>query len=99
MQRDNFIFTIGYKDDQAIVDKRNRAKYRKLGTMELFEEGLIKPAVASAIYQREQGDNSDLEALLERMRTELGEDLDEERLRRIYGITRDPSEIDKVLQV
>jgi hypothetical protein len=67
--------------------------------MELYEEGLLKPAVASAIFAREQGEAAELETLLKRMTADFGEEYDEDRLRRIYGITRDPSEIGKVLAV
>jgi hypothetical protein len=99
MQRENFVFTIGYKDDQAIVDRRTKARYRKLDTIGLYEAGLLKPAAASAIFAKEQGDDQSLRELITRMTGDLGEDFDEARLRRIYGISRNPEDISKVLAV
>ncbi len=48
--RDDFLFTIGYEGDTAIVDRRTRAKYRRLSGPELARMGLFKPAVYSGIY-------------------------------------------------
>ena len=89
MQRDDVVFTIGYKGNAAIIDKKLRAKYRSLSTVQLYEKGLLKPAVASAIYERENGNVSELEQLLGRFKTDFGEEMDEQKLRRIYGIATD----------
>ncbi len=99
MQRENFIFTIGYKDDQAIVDRKTKARYRNLDTIGLYEAGLLKPAVASAVFASEQGDAAELTRLIERMKGDFSEDFDEQRLRRIYGISRNPGDVSRVLQV
>lgn len=97
MQKVNYVFTIGYKDDQAIVDKRLKSKYGKMSTMELYEEGLLKPAVASAIFEKEAGRDHELQALIQRIHQDLGEKLDETGLRKMYGISFNPGELDKVL--
>lgn len=92
MQREDFIFTIGYRGGNAVVDKKLRAKYFKLDTIQLYEQGLLKPAAASAIYALENGRPSDLAALSERFQADFGEELDEKKLRRIYGIARGSDE-------
>ncbi|AHC13766.1 hypothetical protein [Salinispira pacifica] len=97
MQKVNYVFTIGYKDDQAIVDKRLKTQYRKLSTMELYEEGLLKPAVASAIFEKEEGRDEELTALIQRMEQDMGEKLDEAVLRKVYGISFNPGDLEKVL--
>ena len=45
MTREEFIFTIGYDSDNAVVDKKSGQAYGKLSTAELFDKGLVKAAV------------------------------------------------------
>ena len=97
MQRDDFIFTIGYEGSTAIVDKALRTKYGRFTSIQLYEKGLLKPAVASAIYEKNSGNDSDLVQLLERLRADLGEEMDEQKLRRIYGISLNAG--DKVMLI
>jgi hypothetical protein len=48
--RDDFVFTIGFDGDAAVVDRRAKAKYRGRSTMELAKAGLFRAAYASALY-------------------------------------------------
>ncbi len=50
MRREEFVFTIGYQGDAAIVDRTAMKKYAQLGTMELLELGLYRAAFCSALY-------------------------------------------------
>ena len=50
MTREDFIFTVGYDGNSAIVDKKTKRKCSKMTTMELFDAGFFKPALCSAIY-------------------------------------------------
>lgn len=52
VKREDFIFTIGYQEDTAIVDGRARSRYGRQSTRELAEQGLLKPALCSALYSR-----------------------------------------------
>lgn len=93
MRREHFVFTIGYQDDQAIVDKSLVRAHKNLSTMDLYQQGLLKNAVASAVYAKEvDGDDSDMNALVRKMREDFSEDLNETQLRRSFGITTDPTE-------
>ncbi|MGI9256996.1 MAG: hypothetical protein ACR2PY_08695 [Salinispira sp.] len=83
------MFTIGYKGSNAIVDKKLRAKYGRLNTIQLYEQGLLKAAAASAIYALENGEHVDFEELTKRFHEDFNEKLDEDKLRRLYGISRD----------
>jgi len=56
MTRNAFVFCIGYNGGTAIVDRKLEAQYGRLGTRELFAQGLYKPAVASAIYAKSDAD-------------------------------------------
>ena len=50
MEREDFIFTIGYQGNSAIIDGQAKKNYGKLSTLELAENGLYKPAFCSAVY-------------------------------------------------
>ncbi len=97
MKREDYLFTIGFKDDESIVDKRWRAKYKGLSTVELYEAGLYKPAAASALWEAERGDRAGLEELIRRFKRDFGDEYSEQSLRRDYGLTQKPLEAGKVL--
>jgi hypothetical protein len=50
ISREDFIFTIGFDGDQAVVDGRAKREYGKLSTRELTEAGLYRAAFASALW-------------------------------------------------
>ncbi len=84
MTRNAFVFCIGYNGGTAIVDRKLEAQFGRLGTRELFAEGLYKPAVASAIFAKNTDD-------LEWLRLEYGrltdQDLrDVDSLKRTVGV-------------
>ena len=52
MTREEFIFTIGYDGDNAVVDKNSAKAYGKLTTAQLFDRGMVKAALCSALYSK-----------------------------------------------
>lgn len=56
ISREDFIFTIGYDGDRAIVDGKAKRQYAKLTTMELAEEGLYRAAFSSALYSKNEAE-------------------------------------------
>jgi len=84
MTRNAFVFSIGYNGGTAIVDRRLEAQYGRLGTRELFAQGLYKPAVASAVYAKNE---ADLTWLLQEYGRLTGKELrDVEALKRTVGV-------------
>ena len=60
ISREDFVFTIGFDGERAVVDGRARRQYGKLGTMELAEKGLYRAAFSSALWTLENsGDSRD----------------------------------------
>jgi hypothetical protein len=55
LSRDDFVFTIGFDGDAAVVNRRAKAKYRGLSTMELAKAGLFRAAYASALQSGDAG--------------------------------------------
>jgi hypothetical protein len=50
VKRNDFVFTIGFDGNKAIVDKRSRSRYSKLDTRTLADEGFFRAAYRSAVY-------------------------------------------------
>jgi hypothetical protein len=93
ISREDFIFTIGYEGEQAIVDGKAKAKYGSFDTMALAREGLLRAAFASALYG---GDPAELTAFAELYNQKAGTKLSTaDDFSRLFGIKRE--EIKKVL--
>ncbi|MCD6120495.1 MAG: hypothetical protein J7K04_01500 [Spirochaetales bacterium] len=95
INREDFTFTIGYRGNTAIVNGSLKRKYSKMSALELAERGMFKQAICYALYT---ASNEDLESILE-MYNEHNENKiqDTEELKRIFGITRIPEEVTKVI--
>lgn len=84
MTRNAFVFCIGYNGGTAIVDRKLEAQFGRLGTRELFAQGLYKPAVASAIFAKNA---EDLEWIRQQYSAVTGRELrDVDALRRTVGV-------------
>ena len=53
LKRKDYIFTIGYDGDKAIVDKRSKSSFGKLSVRELADKGLFRAAYLAAIYDED----------------------------------------------
>ena len=85
MTREEFIFTIGFDGDSEVVDKKSASAYGKLTTAQLFDKGMIKPALCSAIYSK----NPDEQKLvLDRYNAAAGHPVESfEELKKIFGVS------------
>ncbi|MFP4066759.1 MAG: hypothetical protein ACOCWU_02240 [Spirochaetota bacterium] len=97
MKREDFVFTIGYQGETAVIDARARKKYRSLSTMELAERGLYGQAFRSAIYS---GSEEEMQQLLEFFRTATSLPAESEAsVKRLFGVYDVPEGIEKTLAV
>ena len=84
ISRSDFIFTIGYEGNRAIVDRSLKKRYAGLSPRKLALEGLFKPAIAAAIYDQNQ---EELEAIREILNEQaLKPVADIEELKNIFGL-------------
>ncbi|MBU0928386.1 MAG: hypothetical protein KKA67_11585 [Spirochaetes bacterium] len=87
ISREEFIFTIGYDGGTAIVDGKAKAKYGKLGTVELAEAGLFRAAFASAVFS---GSAEDLKAFADIYNAKAGTDYStQEQFQRLFGVKQE----------
>lgn len=94
VKRGDFVCTIGYQGDTAIVDGDARKKYGKMRAEELLAEGLYRSAFCAALYDDE------IESFLPTFREVTGMAIDSaEMLHRMYGVFGTPDAITKVAVV
>ena len=97
MTREDFIFTVGYDGDAAVVDKKAKGKYSKMTTIELLNEGFFKPALCSAIFSENP---DELNTVLETYNSFTEKKIDNiEQLKLVLGIQKIPKEIVKIVQI
>ncbi len=97
MKREDFVFAIGYQGSTAMVDRTARKQYGRLSTSELFQEGLHRAAFCSALYE---GDEAELRSFCERFEALSGlENVTVDRLKRLFGVTAVPENVNRVMLV
>ena len=91
MTRSEFVFTIGFQGDTAIVDKRAQRAYARLSTLELAREGLSRAAFCSALYS---GNETEMQAFVEYFGEQAGARvLAVDDLKRLFGVYTVPDEV------
>ena len=84
ISRDDFIFTVGYQGDTAIVDASAKKRNKGLTASELASKGLFKQAFSAALFD---GDKEGMQKILEDYNRIAGteyEDLAD--LKRLFGV-------------
>ena len=95
--RQDFAFTVGYQGNTAIVDGKSRTRYGKLSIIELAEQGMFKPALCSALYGSDADELNEVLALYNEIALRKVSSVEE--LMKVYGVSKLPKEIDKVIQL
>mgnify|MGYP006294875691 CR=1 FL=1 len=94
MKREDFVFTIGFQGDSAVIDGPARRKYGTLGFAELLEQGLYRPAFCAAVYDGE------IEAFKQKFTALTGESPENETaLKRLFGVFDIPDTVEKSIVV
>lgn len=93
MDRADYLFTIGYDGDTAIVSGQAKRKYGKLSTADLLDIGLMKAAFCSADYAT---DATELEMVAAAVTERSGRAYTVDDLRRLFGVYGVPEGIRKV---
>ena len=90
MQREDFICTIGYDGNNALVDKRARARYGKADAATLLEQGLFRQAFCAALYD---GGDEGLENFAAAFSATTGmADMTPLKLKRLFGVFEVPGD-------
>lgn len=97
LRREDFVFTIGYQGNTAIVDGKLKSKFRNLSTEELARQGLYKPAICSAIFNDSAEELEVVRNIINKKRKKKINTIAE--LKKVYGVTELPQGVDKALVI
>lgn len=88
MQRGDFVFTIGYQGNTAIVDSQAKKRFGSLTARELAERGLFKAAFSSAVFN---GSGEEMREVLEIYNRAAEKTYSSpEELKRLFGVFNPP---------
>lgn len=97
INRADFIFTVGYEGNAAIVDKSLKRRYGRFSTRELAEKGLLKAALCSALYSQKA---DEFELVLQAYNEKTTHKVRSiEELKRTYGVNEIPHKVVKVTYI
>ena len=97
ISREDFIFSVGFHSDAAIVDVSARRVFGRLATLELAKKGLFKAAVASAFYKNDENELGEVLSLYNKVNEKPLGSVDS--LKRTFGVLETFDRIDKVIRV
>lgn len=94
MKRDDFVFTIGYLGDKAIVDRSLRRTYSGAGVSKLVDAGLYRQAFCAAVFDQDQ---DEMAGFLRSFSEKIGTAVSEEQAKRLFGVFSAPEDDLKVI--
>lgn len=97
MQREDFVFCIGFEGSTAIIDGRMMRKYRSHTARQLAEEGLYKQAVSSAVFAGSAEQLEEVRTVYNQKTTVPVRTVDD--LKRMFGISIVPEGVKKITVV
>jgi len=86
ISREDFIFTIGFDGNQAVVDGHAKREFGKLSTRELAEAGQYRAAFASALWSGKDEDIAEFLELFNRLSGTSYTSVEE--LKRLFGVQK-----------
>jgi len=93
MKRDDFVFTIGYSGDTALVDGRAKKEYAGLSVEDLVKKGLWRAAFCSALFD---GDEEQMSQVVREYNSKSGAHLESPvDMKRMLGVFEVPRNISK----
>jgi len=94
MKKIEFVCSIGFQGNKAIVDARMKRKLRDLKPESLLKAGLLRPAVCAALWDAQE-DSQRFSEFATLFNAETGMALEAEGLKRLVGVYTIP---DKQIQ-
>lgn len=85
MTKADFVWTVGYQGNTAIVNRRMKSSVTTLSPRELLEQGHLKPAVCAAIWDS-RTDPAALDAFVADFVRTTGLSLGLEDIKRLVGV-------------
>lgn len=93
MKEADFVFTVGYQGESAIIDGKAQKKYKSATIEQLLEDGMYKAAFCKAIYH---DDIEGQKKVLRMYNEKSGSSYESiENLKRLFGVYGVPEGVNK----
>jgi hypothetical protein len=97
MKRDDFVFSIGYQGNTALIDSRTARHYSKLSAAQLSEQGLFRAAFRMALYD---DDRDSMKLVVDAYNRVSGAHLEGiDDMKRLLGVFSVPEGVTKVSRI
>jgi len=94
MTREEFVFSIGFQGESAIIDGKAKKENGKLSTKELADKGLYRASFCSALYA---GSEDEMKIVLDSYNKQSGGELSSiDDMKKLLGIYTVPDGIKKI---
>jgi hypothetical protein len=94
MKREDFISTVGYSGNTAIVDGKTRKRYGSLSASELVASGAYRAAFCAALYDQDQ---TGFDQVLAAYNGQHGTNYRQaDELKRVFGVDSVPTEVIRI---
>ena len=94
MKRDDFVFTVGFQGETAIVDRKAQRRHRGSTVDQLISAGLFGPAFRAALF--DDDDDAVERVRLAYNQSENADYDSRQALGRLFGVDSVPDEVSKV---
>jgi len=91
MTREEFMFTLGYNGNQAIIDKTRYGKYKKASLEVLCQDGQFKAALCCAFWNKDEPGMQQVLSAYNRQNSKPLKSIEE--LKRAFGVLTLPETI------
>ncbi|MBI9106075.1 MAG: hypothetical protein JEZ04_04970 [Spirochaetales bacterium] len=94
MTREEFVFSIGFQGESAIIDGKAKKENGKLTTVQLVEKGLFRAAFCSALFA---GSQDEMKIVVDSYNRQSGSSLDGiDGMKKLLGVYTVPDGIKKI---
>jgi len=100
MTKSDFVWSVGFQGNTAIVNKAQRGRFHNLSFENLVEKGYLRAAFCSAIWDAEKTGKTDApERCAELLAKKSGRPLTLEQAKRLVGVYVVPDDKIRVIRV
>jgi hypothetical protein len=104
MNKEDYMFTVGFQGNAAVVDSVMKRRYGRLSVAELCENGLYKPAICAAIADGKVNglpwDESEMAVIVAHYNANASVSIKApEEIIGVFGVPALPADIGKIIRV
>ncbi len=92
MTKQEFVWTVGFNGNTAIINRQMKERNKDLSPKNLLEQGLVRPAVCSALWDSQTNVGA-LDEFAKQFSQKTAIEIDADGLKRLVGVYTIPQNI------